>query len=94
MEGVGEMLNMIVNGRMRGLMSSSLLLMFIVSLPPPPSHALPLDRGATVLTPGTTLTDRPELEGDIIESSAVPFTGRNVLQEVLFTGTLVEAVVV
>jgi hypothetical protein len=69
------------------------LLFSWVALSPYLARAVPLEPGTTVSTPGTTLADRPDLEGDIIESNFVPFAGTNALHEVMFIGTLVEAVV-
>lgn len=50
--------------------------------------AIPLAPGGFVLTTGTTLVIRPELLGVAIVDDLQPFTGVDVYNKVLFTGTL------
>jgi hypothetical protein len=58
-----------------------------------PAHAVPLLPGGTALLSGVNLADRPELDGDFIASNTVLFRGTNALGQVLYTGTLVTAVI-
>ncbi|HJU05065.1 MAG TPA: hypothetical protein VJ692_07905, partial [Nitrospiraceae bacterium] len=72
--------------RERVLCLSACVLMLALSAP---AYAIPILPGGSGRPPASSSL----AAGDVIASSALPFSGRNVLGEVLFTGTLATAVI-